>query len=50
MLATMFDTTVARLGLNQRACKKDGDGVSSDDEEATTFRRPPKLTKQLSLF
>jgi DNA repair photolyase len=44
MLATMFDTTVARLGLNQRRRDKD------EDEAPTTFRRPPKPTKQLSLF
>jgi DNA repair photolyase len=41
-LATMFDTTVARLGLNGRA----------DDYDAapSTFRRPEKKSNQLSLF
>jgi DNA repair photolyase len=40
MIASLFDTTIARLGLN------------NDDDESTpsTFRRPPKPTKQLSLF
>lgn len=41
MIGTMFDTTVARLGLNQRPDIPDGE---------TTFRRPPKPTNQLSLF
>ncbi len=40
MLATMFDTTVARLGLNRR-----DDG----DDRPTTFRRPPKVGAQLTL-
>jgi hypothetical protein len=40
----MFDSTVARLGLNRRRDDK------REDEEPTTFRRPPKPTKQLSLF
>jgi DNA repair photolyase len=47
MLKTMFDTTVARLGLNARACDKED---AHEDDEPTTFRRPPKPTKQLSLF
>ena len=48
MLKTMFDTTVARLGMNERRRGKD---VEEDiDDEPTTFRRPPKPTKQLSLF
>jgi DNA repair photolyase len=42
MIATMFDTTVARLGLNQRPDVR--------DDESTTFRRPPPKTNQLSLF
>jgi hypothetical protein len=42
MIATMFDTTTARLGLNRR----------EDDYDAapTTFRRPPPRTGQLNLF
>lgn len=47
MLKTMFDTTTARLGMNARACDKEH--VHAADEP-TTFRRPPKPTKQLSLF
>ncbi|MDQ3371042.1 MAG: PA0069 family radical SAM protein [Myxococcota bacterium] len=50
MLATMFETTVARLGLNARRCDKTKLGQVGDDDEPTTFRRPPKPTKQLSLF
>ena len=42
MIATMFDTTVARLGLNQRP--------RTGDHDETTFRRPPVVTNQLSLF
>jgi len=42
MIATMFDTTVARLGLNQRPHDR--------DDGSTTFRRPPPRTNQLSLF
>jgi DNA repair photolyase len=42
MIATMFETTVARLGLNARE--------SDGDDEPTTFRRPPKQTNQLTLF
>jgi hypothetical protein len=42
MIATMFETTVARLGLNARE--------SDGDDEPTTFRRPPKQTNQLALF
>jgi len=47
MLKTMFDTTVARLGLNARDCDKED---AHEDDQPTTFRRPPKPTKQLSLF
>ncbi|MEO8700464.1 MAG: radical SAM protein [Kofleriaceae bacterium] len=43
MIATMFDTTVARLKLNRR----DDDW---SDPRPTTFVRPPKPTAQLSLF
>ena len=42
MLKTMFDTTVARLGLNHRRCDK--------ESAPTTFRRPDRPGKQLSLF
>lgn len=41
MIASMFDTTVARLGLNRRPHA--GDLVS-------TFRRPAVATNPLSLF
>ena len=41
MIATIFDTTVARLGLNRRPEVPEGE---------TTFRRPPRQTNQLSLF
>lgn len=41
MIASLFDTTVARLGLDQRPELPDG---------PTPFRRPPKRTNQLSLF
>ena len=44
-LATMFDTTVKRLGLDGR----DRDDDRADDRP-TTFRRPPPRTGQLSLF
>ena len=44
-LKTMFDTTAARLGLGGRTCEKD-----REEDAETTFRRPPKPTKQLSLF
>lgn len=47
MLKTMFDTTVARLGMNTRACDKEG---AHEDDEPTTFRRPDKPGTQLSLF
>ena len=43
MIATMFSTTVARLGLNRR----DDD---HREEAPTTFCRPAKPTTQLSLF
>ncbi|MGE0550237.1 MAG: radical SAM protein [Kofleriaceae bacterium] len=39
-IATLFDTTVARLGLNNR----------DSDAEPTTFCRPPPRSGQLSLF
>ena len=44
-IATMFDTTILRLGLNRR-------GELDDDENAgpTTFCRPAPRTAQLSLF
>ena len=45
MIASMFETTVARLGMNPRARER-----GSDDDEPTTFHRPPKPTKQLTLF
>jgi len=44
-IAMMFDTTIARLGLNRRDEDRENDG---DGE--TTFRRPPPRTGQLSLF
>lgn len=47
MLATMFTTTTARLGMNQRACDKDD---AHADDEPTTFRRPEKQSSQLKLF
>jgi DNA repair photolyase len=56
MIATMFETTAARLGLIDR---RGGDGERDDggerdaatrDREPTTFRRPPPRTGQLSLF
>ena len=56
MIATMFDTTAARLGLNRGGRDADGydgdsGGADDDDEDApTTFRRPPPRTGQLSLF
>lgn len=45
LIAKMFDTTVARLGMNRRA-RDEG----SDDAAPTTFRRPPPRTGQLDLF
>ena len=42
MIATMFSTTVARLGINRLQ--------DDHDEDPTTFRRPPRPTRQLSLF
>lgn len=48
MLATMFDTTTARLGMNQRWRILNGDEPIED--EPTTFRRPPKAGQQLTLF
>jgi DNA repair photolyase len=41
MIANLFDTTVARVGLNLRDYMPDA---------PSTFRRPPKPTRQLSLF
>jgi len=47
MIRTMFDTTVARLHLNERT----RDGSMYDEGDApTTFRRPAPTTGQLSLF
>jgi hypothetical protein len=47
MIRTMFDTTVARLHLNERT----RDGSMYDEADApTTFRRPAPTTGQLSLF
>ncbi|MBA3819669.1 MAG: radical SAM protein [Deltaproteobacteria bacterium] len=42
MLATMFDTTVARLGLTGRRCNKTMLGQVGPDDAPTTFRRPPE--------
>ncbi len=63
MIATMFETTVARLGLNRRGRSRveyDGGEARDDaranahddheDAEPTTFRRPPPKKGQLSLF
>jgi DNA repair photolyase len=47
MIKQMFETTVARLGLNQRTRDKSMFDVST---AATTFRRPDKPGPQLSLF
>ncbi len=44
MIKAMFDTTVARLGLNQRPQDR------AIDERPTSFVRPPKRTNQLTLF
>lgn len=44
-LATMFDTTVKRLGLNARDRERE-----RADPTPTTFRRPAPRTGQLSLF
>jgi DNA repair photolyase len=47
MIRTMFDATIARLGLGHRG----REGSLYDDPAApTTFRRPDKPTPQLSLF
>jgi hypothetical protein len=43
----MFDATVHRLGLTQRTRDK---SMFDEPETASTFRRPDKPTKQLSLF
>ncbi|MDX2094241.1 MAG: radical SAM protein [Kofleriaceae bacterium] len=45
-IAMMFDTTIARLGMNVRDRYKEED----DADEASTFRRPAPRTGQLSLF
>jgi len=47
MIQQMFETTVARLGLNQR--NREG-SMFSEAEAPTTFRRPARPTAQLSLF
>jgi DNA repair photolyase len=47
MIKTMFETTVARLGLNQRTRDK---SMFEDDAAPTTFQRPARPTAQLSLF
>jgi DNA repair photolyase len=47
MLRTMFDTTVARLGLDERGRAR---SVFDQPETATTFRRPTPPAPQLSLF
>jgi DNA repair photolyase len=47
MIQTMFDATVSRLGLDHR--QREG-SLYSEAEAPTTFRRPAKPTKQLSLF
>ena len=41
----MFDTTIARLGMNERDQDRENDG-----DGPSPFRRPPKPTAQLSLF
>jgi hypothetical protein len=47
MIRTMFDATIARLGLGQRG----REGSLHDEADApTTFRRPARPTPQLSLF
>lgn len=53
MIAAMFKTTAARLGLSRRDRRYDGgegDEGGHDDDAPTTFRRPPPRTGQLSLF
>jgi DNA repair photolyase len=47
MIRTMFDATVRRLGLDERT--RDG-SIFDEGAVPTTFRRPAKPTKQLSLF
>ncbi|HEU4730417.1 MAG TPA: PA0069 family radical SAM protein [Kofleriaceae bacterium] len=47
MIQQMFDTTVARLGLDRRG--RD-DSIYDEADGPTTFRRPPPPTNQLSLF
>lgn len=44
MIATMFDTTIKRLGLTARLDGHD------EDAKGTTFRRPAKKSNQLTLF
>lgn len=46
MIKLMFDTTVTRLGLNQRR----DTSMFGESTAATTFRRPDKPGAQLSLF
>jgi hypothetical protein len=47
----MFDTTVARLGLNRSGRYRAPDEATpTDDDAPTTFRRPPPKTGQLTLF
>jgi DNA repair photolyase len=48
MIRTMFDTTVARLHLNERT--RDGMFDEAEAGVPTTFRRPAPTTGQLSLF
>ena len=45
IISTMFDTTVARLGMDRSR-----EPVGERAEPPTTFQRPPKKTAQLSLF
>jgi hypothetical protein len=47
MIQQMFDTTIARLGLNHR---NRGDSMFDEADAPTTFRRPAPATNQLSLF
>jgi DNA repair photolyase len=47
MIQTMFDATVRRLGLDHR--NREG-SMFSEAEAATTFCRPARPTRQLSLF
>jgi DNA repair photolyase len=47
MLDTMFEATIRRLNLGHRNREH---SLFSEAEAPTTFRRPAKLTNQLSLF